>query len=55
MDDLLAAIVVAGLAGSLFGTISALSIGAATLLFKDFYHPAVGARMGRRPCGSSAA
>ncbi|MGU3463626.1 sodium:solute symporter family protein [Methylobacterium sp. C33D] len=38
MDDLLAAIVVAGLAGSLFGTISALSIGAATLLFKDFYH-----------------
>lgn len=39
MDDLLAAIVVAGLAGSLFGTISALSIGAATLLFKDFYHP----------------
>ena len=39
MDDLLAAIVVAGLAGSLFGTISALSIGAATLLFKDFYNP----------------
>lgn len=39
MDDLLAAIVVAGLAGSLFGTISALSIGAATLLFKDCYHP----------------
>jgi solute:Na+ symporter, SSS family len=39
MDDLLAAILVAGLAGSLFGTISALSIGAATLLFKDFYHP----------------
>jgi SSS family solute:Na+ symporter len=39
MDDLLAAVVVAGLAGSLFGTISALSIGAATLLFKDFYLP----------------
>ncbi|ACA15816.1 Na+/solute symporter [Methylobacterium sp. 4-46] len=39
MDDLLAAIVVAGLAGSLFGTISALSIGAATLLYKDFYLP----------------
>ncbi|MGU3539885.1 sodium:solute symporter family protein [Methylobacterium sp. A54F] len=37
MDDLLAAVVVAGLAGSLFGTISALSIGAATLLYKDFY------------------
>ncbi|ACL58217.1 sodium:solute symporter family protein [Methylobacterium nodulans] len=39
MGDLLAAIVVAGLAGSLFGTISALSIGAATLLYKDFYLP----------------
>ncbi|WP_305546832.1 hypothetical protein [Methylobacterium sp. NEAU K] len=37
MDDLLAAVVVAGLAGSLFGTISALRIGAATLLYKDFY------------------
>lgn len=43
MDDLLAAVVVAGLAGSLFGTISALSIGAATLLYKDFYLPWVGA------------
>ena len=37
MNDALAAVVVAGLAGSLFGTISALSIGAATLLYKDFY------------------
>ena len=37
MDNLLAGVVVAGLAGSLFGTISALSIGTATLLYKDFY------------------
>jgi len=41
MDNFLAAIVVAGLAGSLFGTISALSIGAATLLYKDFYLPRI--------------
>ena len=37
MDNVLATIVVAGLAGSLFGTISAISIGTATLLYKDFY------------------
>jgi SSS family solute:Na+ symporter len=42
MGDPLAALVVAGLAGSLFGTISALSIGAATLLYKDFYLPVRG-------------
>jgi SSS family solute:Na+ symporter len=39
MDNLLATVVVAGLAGSLFGTISAISIGTATLLYKDFYLP----------------
>ena len=39
MDNLLATIVVAGLAGSLFGTISAISIGTATLIYKDFYQP----------------
>lgn len=39
MDTVTAAFVVAGLAGSLFGTISAVSIGTATLLFKDFYQP----------------
>jgi SSS family solute:Na+ symporter len=37
-----ASIVVAGLAGSLFGTISALSIGTATLIYKDFYLPMTG-------------
>lgn len=37
-----ATIVVAGLAASLFGTISALSIGAATLVYKDFYLPLTG-------------
>jgi len=37
MDTFLAAVVVVGLAGSLFGTISAISIGTATLLYKDFY------------------
>ncbi len=47
MDDVLAAVVVAGLAGSLFGTISALSIGAATLLYKDFYIPLRGDVEGR--------
>jgi SSS family solute:Na+ symporter len=51
MDDVLAAVVVAGLAGSLFGTISALSIGAATLLYKDFYIPLRGDVEG---CGSLA-
>ena len=39
MDNLLATVVVAGLAGSLFGPISAISIGTATLLYKDFYLP----------------
>jgi hypothetical protein len=37
MDNVLATIVVAGLAGSPFGKISAISIGTATLLYKDFY------------------
>lgn len=39
MDETLASIVVIGLVGSLFGTISAISIGTATLLYKDFYIP----------------
>ncbi len=42
MSQLPATIVVAGLAASLFGTISALSIGAATLVYKDFYLPLTG-------------
>lgn len=42
MGNLSASIVVAGLAGSLFGTISALSIGTATLIYKDFYLPITG-------------
>lgn len=37
MNDFMAGLVVAGLAGSLFGTISALSMGTATLIYKDFY------------------
>ncbi|MCS3419754.1 sodium:solute symporter family protein [Pseudomonas yamanorum] len=39
MDQLTAGLVVAGLAGSLFGTISAVSMGSATLLLRDFYEP----------------
>ncbi len=39
MDDWMAAIVVAGLAGSLFGSISAVTIGTATLIYRDFYMP----------------
>jgi SSS family solute:Na+ symporter len=39
MDNLLATIVVTGLASSLFGSISAISIGTATLIYKDFYLP----------------
>lgn len=39
MDGLAAGLVVAGLAGSLFGTISAVSMGSATLLLRDFYDP----------------
>jgi len=39
LDPLLAGLVVAGLAGAMFGTIAALTIGASTLLFKDFYQP----------------
>lgn len=46
MDSLMAAIVVAGLAASLFGTISAISIGTATLLYKDFYLPITGKAAG---------
>ena len=48
MDTALASLVVMGLAGSLFGTISALNIGAATLLYEDFYLPLVG-RTGEEP------
>jgi SSS family solute:Na+ symporter len=48
MQALPATIVVAGLAASLFGTISALSIGAATLVYKDFYLPISG-RTGEDP------
>jgi SSS family solute:Na+ symporter len=39
MNPFFAGIVVAGLVASLFGTISALTIGSATLLLKDFYQP----------------
>ncbi|MGC7101369.1 sodium:solute symporter family protein [Amycolatopsis lurida] len=39
LDPLLAGVVVSGLAGAMFGTIAALTIGASTLLFKDFYQP----------------
>lgn len=39
MDRVLATFVVAGLAAAAFGTISALNIGTATLLLKDFYLP----------------
>jgi SSS family solute:Na+ symporter len=39
LNPLLAGLVVAGLAGAMFGTIAALNIGASTLLFKDFYQP----------------
>jgi SSS family solute:Na+ symporter len=39
MDTWMAAIVVAGLAGSLFGSISAVTIGTATLIYRDFYMP----------------
>jgi solute:Na+ symporter, SSS family len=42
MDNVSASIVVAGLAGSLLGTISALNIGTATLIYKDFYLPITG-------------
>lgn len=39
MNPWLAGIVVSGLAGALFGTIAALTIGMSTLLLKDFYQP----------------
>lgn len=39
MDSFIAGIVVAGLAASLFGTSSAISVAVATLLYKDFYVP----------------
>jgi SSS family solute:Na+ symporter len=42
MGNVSASIVVAGLAGSLLGTISALNIGTATLIYKDFYLPITG-------------
>jgi solute:Na+ symporter, SSS family len=42
MGNISASIVVAGLAGSLLGTISALNIGTATLIYKDFYLPITG-------------
>ena len=42
MGTISAAIVVAGLAGSLFGSISAISIGTSTLLYRDFYMPFFG-------------
>src|SRR3546814_17477498 len=49
MDRLSAGIVVAGLAASLFGTISAVSICAATLLMKDFFEPLFN-KIGRASC-----
>lgn len=39
MDSLMAGVVAAGLAASLFGTIAAISVSTATLLYKDFYLP----------------
>jgi solute:Na+ symporter, SSS family len=42
MGNVSASIVVAGLAGSLLGTMSALNIGTATLIYKDFYLPITG-------------
>jgi len=39
LTPVLAGIVVAGLAGAMFGTIAALTIGASTLLLRDFYQP----------------
>lgn len=39
LPPVLAGIVVAGLAGAMFGTIAALTIGASTLLLRDFYQP----------------
>src|ERR1700758_1750527 len=43
MNGPMAGIVAAGLAASLFGTISAISVSTATLLYKDFYLRFVGA------------
>jgi SSS family solute:Na+ symporter len=43
MNGPMAGIVAAGLAASLFGTISAISVSTATLLYKDFYVRFVGA------------
>ena len=37
MDGLMAGVVAAGLAASLFGTMAAISVATATLLYKDFY------------------
>lgn len=42
MNRVMATVVVAGLAAAAFGTISALNIGTATLLLKDFYLPITG-------------
>lgn len=42
MGDIPASIVVAGVTASLFGTVSAISIGTATLIYKDFYLPLTG-------------
>jgi SSS family solute:Na+ symporter len=39
LSPLLAGFIVAGLAGAMFGTIAALTIGSSTLLLKDFYQP----------------
>lgn len=41
LSPVLAGIVVAGLTGAMFGTIAALTIGASTLLLRDFYQPYV--------------
>ncbi|GAB3464532.1 sodium:solute symporter family protein [Streptomonospora sediminis] len=39
LDPLLSGLVIAGLSGAMFGTIAALTVGASTLLLKDFYQP----------------
>jgi solute:Na+ symporter, SSS family len=48
MNGLTAGVVAAGLAASLFGTIAAISVSTATLLYKDFYVRLAGAHEERR-------
>ncbi|PHN61160.1 MULTISPECIES: hypothetical protein [Pseudomonas] len=50
MHEWMAGIAVAGLAGALFGTMAALTMGIATLLLKDFYQPFFNPPPGDRAC-----